>query len=309
MMLRYIVRRILWAIPVLWIVATITFFMARIVPGGPFDAEKNLPPQIMANIKAKYHLDRPLTEQYFLYLGRLAHGDLGVSYKYLNRTVNQIIFQALPVSAELGVMGLLIAIVAGVSLGTIAAVFRGSNIDFAAMFLATAGISLPTFVIGAILIFVVGIWLQLLPVALWESFRHTILPAITLSVSPAAYLARLTRASVLEMIGKDWVRTARSKGLSSTATIFRHVLRNALIPVVTVLGPLIAIIITGSFVVEYLYAIPGMGRFFITAVSNRDYDLILGTSLVFAVIILVANTLVDIAYGLLDPQLRTMLKD
>jgi oligopeptide transport system permease protein len=308
-MLHYIIRRILWAIPVLWVVATITFFLARIVPGGPFDAEKNLPPQIMANINAKYHLDRPLVEQYFFYLGRLSHGDLGVSYKYLNRTVNQIIMQALPVSAELGTMGLLIAIVAGLTLGTTAAVFRGGKLDIASMFLSTVGISLPTFVIGAVLIFVVGVWLRLLPVALWESFWHTILPAITLSVSPAAYLARLTRASVLEMMEKDWVRTARSKGLSARATMFRHVLRNALLPIVTVLGPMIAITLTGSFVVEYLYAIPGMGRFFITAVSNRDYDLILGTSLVFAVIILVANMLVDIAYGLLEPQLRTALKD
>jgi oligopeptide transport system permease protein len=279
------------------------------VPGGPFDAEKNLPPQIIANINAKYHLDRPLIEQYFFYLGRLAHGDLGVSYKYLNRTVNQIIMQALPVSAELGTMGLFIAIVVGITLGMAAAVFRGSNIDLAAMFLSTAGISLPSFVIGAVLIFVVGVWLRLLPVALWESFWHTILPAITLSVSPAAYLARLTRASVLEMMGKDWVATARSKGLSTQTTIFRHVLRNALIPIVTVLGPMVAITMTGSFVVEYLYAIPGMGRFFITAVSNRDYDLILGTSLVFAVIILIANALVDIAYGLLDPHLKPVLKD
>lgn len=309
MIFTYILRRTLWAIPVLWVVATITFFMSHIVPGGPFDAEKNLPPQIMANINAKYHLDKPLLQQYILYLNRLAHGDLGVSYKYVNRTVNQIIGQALPVSMELGTIGLLIAIVTGVTLGTIAAVGRGSKTDFAAMLLSTIGISLPSFVVGAMLIFVVGIWLHLLPVALWESPRHVLLPAITLSVSPAAYLARLTRASVLEMMEKDWVRTARSKGLSNRATIYRHVLKNALIPIVTVLGPMIAITITGSFVVEYIYAIPGMGRFFITAVSNRDYDLILGTSLIFAVIILIANTLVDVIYGVLDPQLGVALKD
>ena len=309
MILSYILRRTLWAIPVLWIVATITFFMSHIVPGGPFDAEKNLPPQIMANINAKYHLDKPLLVQYIFYLNRLAHGDLGVSYKYVNRTVNQIIGQALPVSMELGTTALLIAIVTGVTLGTIAAVVRGSSTDFAAMLLSTIGISLPSFVVGAMLIFVVGIWLRLLPVALWESPWHVLLPAITLSVSPAAYLARLTRAGVLEMMEKDWVRTARSKGLSNQATIYRHVLRNALIPIVTVLGPMIAITITGSFVVEYIYAIPGMGRFFITAVSNRDYDLILGTSLIFAVIIFIANSLVDVVYGVLDPQLKVALKD
>lgn len=308
-MLHFIIRRVLWAIPVLWVVATLTFFIARVVPGGPFDAEKNLPPEIIANINAKYHLDKPVVVQYVMYLNRLAHGDLGVSYKYVNRTVNQIIGQALPVSMELGFMGLLIAIFTGVPLGTIAAVGRGGKTDFVAMFIATIGISVPGFVIGAVLIFVVGIWLRLLPVALWESFWHTLLPAFTLSVNPAAYLARLTRASVLEVMEKDWVRTARSKGLSTRDTIQRHVLRNALIPVITVLGPMVAIIITGSFVVEYIYAIPGMGRFFITAVSNRDYDLIIGTSLVFAVIILIANALVDIVYGMLDPQLRVAVKD
>lgn len=303
-MLQLVLKRIVWAIPVLFIVATISFGLMRIVPGGPFDEEKSLPPEIVANIKAKYHLDKPIPEQYLIYMNRLVRGDLGVSYKYVHRTVNDILADALPVSLQLGILGLALAIAIGVPLGTIAAVNRGGKLDFLAMLVATVGISVPGFVTGALLILVFGLWLKLAPVALWESFRHMILPALTLSLSPAAYLARLTRASVLEVMEKDYVRTARSKGLSSSKTIVKHVLRNALVPVLTVLGPLTAIIITGSFVVEYMYAIPGMGRFFITAVSNRDYDLIMATTLVFAVLLVVANTIVDVFYTVLDPRIQ-----
>lgn len=304
-MFSYVLKRFLVAIPVLWIIATLTFCLVRVVPGGPFDAEKNLPPQIIANIKAKYHLDKPVYEQYFLYMERLAHGDLGVSYKYVNRTVNDILFDAFPVSLQLGIFGLLLAIAMGVPLGTVAAVNRGRLPDAIAMFLTTVGVSLPGFVVGALLILVFGLYLKILPVALWESSRHMILPSLTLALGPAAYISRLTRASVLEVLEKDWVRTARSKGLSARATIVKHVLRNALVPVATVLGPLTAILITGSFVVEYIYAVPGMGRFFITAVSNRDYDLIIGTTLIFAALLIVSNAVVDIVYHLLDPRMQT----
>jgi len=304
-MFSYVLKRFLVALPVLWIIATFTFLLVRVVPGGPFDAEKNLPPQIIANIKAKYHLDKPVHEQYFLYMERLAHGDLGVSYKYVNRTVNDILLDAFPVSLQLGVCGLLLAVAIGVPLGTVAAVNRGRFPDSIAMFLTTVGVSLPGFVVGALLILVFGLYLKILPVALWESSRHMILPSLTLALGPAAYISRLTRASVLEVLEKDWVRTARSKGLSNSATIVKHVLRNALVPVATVLGPLTAILITGSFVVEYIYAVPGMGRFFITAVSNRDYDLIIGTTLIFAVLLIVANAVVDIVYHMLDPRMQT----
>lgn len=304
MMLALVLKRIVWAIPVLFIVATISFGLMRIVPGGPFDEEKSLPPEIIANIKAKYHLDKPIPEQYIIYMSRLVKGDMGVSYKYVNRTVNDILGDAFPVSLQLGLLGLALAIAIGIPLGTIAAVNRGSKLDFLSMLVATIGISIPGFVTGALLILVFGLWLKLAPVALWESFRHMLLPALTLSLSPAAYLARLTRASVLEVMEKDYVRTARSKGLSSSKTIVKHVLRNALVPVLTVLGPLTAIVITGSFVVEYMYAIPGMGRFFITAVSNRDYDLIMATTLVFAVLLVIANTIVDVLYTVLDPRMQ-----
>lgn len=303
-MFAFLLKRILYAIPVLWIVASLTFVLVRIVPGGPFDAERNLPREIVANLEAKYNLDKPVHEQYFLYLGRLARGDLGVSYKYANRTVNDIICDAFPVSVKLGLLGLAIAICVGVPLGALAGVNRGTPIDYISMFVSTAGISLPAFVIGAGLIFIFGIWLRILPVALWETPQHMILPAVTLAFGPAAYLARLTRASVLEVLEKDWVRTARSKGLSKYSTVVRHVLRNAMIPVLTVLGPITAALITGSFVVEYIYAVPGMGRFFITAVSNRDYDLIMATTLVFSVLLLITNTLVDIGYKFLDPRME-----
>lgn len=303
-MFAFLVRRILYAIPVLLIVASLTFVLVRIVPGGPFDAERNLPKEIVAKLEAKYNLNKPVHEQYFLYLGRLAKGDLGVSYKYANRTVNDIIGDAFPVSLQLGLLALVLAICIGVPLGATAGVNRGTAIDYICMFISTSGISLPSFVIGAGLIFVLGISLRILPVALWESPQHMILPAVTLAFGPAAYLARLTRASVLEILEKDWVRTARSKGLSKFATVVKHVLRNAMIPVLTVLGPITAALITGSFVVEYIYAIPGMGRFFITAVSNRDYDLIMATTLIFSVLLLITNTLVDIGYKFLDPRME-----
>jgi oligopeptide transport system permease protein len=291
-------------LPLLWLIATATFLLMRLLPGGPFDAEKNLPPEIMANLKAKYHLDRPLIEQYGYYLQRLAKGDLGMSYKYLDRSVNDILSSAFPVSLVLGTVALILAISVGMPLGVVAATRRGTIVDALCMAVSTIGVSLPGFVMGALLIFVFGIWLKILPVALWESGWHIILPAITLACGPTAYIARLTRASILQVLEMDWVRTARIKGQSYGQTILRHVLRNALIPIVTVLGPLTAIIITGSFVVEYIYAIPGMGRFFVTAVSNRDYDLVVGTTLIFAVLLIVANTVVDIAYHILDPRIQ-----
>jgi len=291
-------------LPLLWLIATATFLLMRLLPGGPFDAEKNLPPEIMANLKAKYHLDRPLLEQYGYYLQRLVKGDLGMSYKYLDRSVNDILSNAFPVSLVLGTVALILAISVGMPLGVVAATRRGTIVDALCMAVSTIGVSLPGFVMGALLIFVFGIWLKILPVALWESGWHIILPAITLACGPTAYIARLTRVSILQVFEMDWVRTARIKGQSYQQTIIKHVLRNALIPIVTVFGPLTAIIITGSFVVEYIYAIPGMGRFFVTAVSNRDYDLVVGTTLIFAVLLIVANTLVDIAYHMLDPRIQ-----
>lgn len=304
MILAFILRRILWAIPVLWVVATLTFFIMHVVPGGPFDREKKLPPEIKANVEAKYHLDQPLRRQYLLYMKRLAQGDLGPSYKYLGRTVNDIIGDTLPVSIQLGLLALGIAILFGLIAGMLSSVTAQTLWDRFSMFLATAGISTPNFVLGALLIYLFSHRYKLFPPALWEGFRHAILPAVTLGLAPAAYIARLSRSSILETNRQDYVRTARSKGLSEGVILFRHILRNAISPVVTILGPLTAALVTGSFVVEFIFSVPGMGKFFITAVTNRDYPLIMGVTLIYAVLIVVANLAVDILYTFIDPRVK-----
>lgn len=302
-MTRLVISRLIWSIPVLFLVATLTFVVMHTVPGGPFDREKKLPPEIKANVEAKYHLNEPLWRQYFLYLKGLAQGDLGPSYKYLGRTVNDIIADTFPVSAQLGVLALLIAMIFGVGLGTVAAV-KGGAIDRLSILLATMGISLPSFVLGAVLVFIFSHSFHLFPPALWEGPRHAILPALALGLGPAAYVARITRSAVLEVTNHDFVRTARAKGCSETTIIYRHLLPNALAPVITILGPLTAGLVTGSLVIEYIFSIPGMGRFYITAVTNRDYPLIMGVTLVYATLIVMANLAVDMINAFLDPRIR-----
>ena len=301
--MRVALSRLLWSVPVLFLVATLTFAIMHAVPGGPFDKEKKLPPEIKANVEAKYHLNEPLWRQYVLYLAGLIEGDLGPSYKYLGRTVNDVIADTLPVSAELGVLALLIATVLGVGSGTLAAV-KGGSADRVNIILATLGISVPSFVLGALLVLLFSNTLHLLPPALWENPRNAILPALTLGLAPAAYIARLTRSAIREVLAQDFIRTARAKGLSEGTIIRRHLLRNALTPVVTILGPLTAGLITGSLVVEYLFSIPGMGKFYITAATNRDYPLIMGVTLVYAVFIILGNLAVDLINSLLDPRIR-----
>ncbi|MFY9269353.1 MAG: ABC transporter permease [Candidatus Manganitrophaceae bacterium] len=303
-MFSFIVRRLLWSIPVLWVVATLTFMIMHIVPGGPFDKEKKLPPEIKANVEAKYHLDQPLSKQYLFYLKGLIRGDLGPSYKYLGRTVNDVIGDTFPVSIQLGLIALLIALLFGLAGGILSSVTTGSVWDRLVLFFTTAGISTPSFVLGTFLIYLLSHRYRLFPPALWEDFRHAILPAVTLGLAPAAYVARLTRSSLLETNRQDYVRTARAKGLSETAILFRHTLKNALTPVVTILGPLTATLVTGSFVVEFIFSVPGMGKFFITAVTNRDYPLIMGVTLVYALLIVIANLVVDLLYTLIDPRVR-----
>ena len=303
-MTRFVLRRVLWAIPVLWVVATLTFILMQVVPGGPFDKDKPLPPEIKANVEAKYHLDKPVGYQYLLYLQALLRGDLGPSYKYVGRDVSDIIKETLPVSLHLGILALGVAIMVGFILGILAVVKPYSWMDRSGMFMATIGISIPNFVIGGVLILFLSHVYKIFPPALWEGWRHTLLPALTLGLGPAAFIARLLRSSILETLHQDFVRTARAKGLSEGVILLKHVLKNSVMPVVTFLGPLTATLVTGSFIVEYLFAIPGMGKFFITAVTNRDYPLIMGVTLVYAVIILLANFLVDIAYAYLDPRVR-----
>ena len=303
-MLLFIFKRFLWGIPVLLTVATLTFAIMHIVPGGPFDKEKKLPPEIKANVEAKYHLDKPVHKQYILYLYGLIKGDLGPSYKYLGRDVRDIIKDTFPVSIQLGVLALFISIIIGIGTGVIAGIKSNTIWDRMTILFATTGISLPNFILGAILILLFSHFYKILPPALWEGWRYMILPSITLGFAPAAYIARLTRSSVIDVMDKDYIRTARAKGLRGRNIVLKHVLKNSIMPVITILGPITAALVTGSFIVEYIFSIPGMGRFFVTAVTNRDYPLIMGVTLIYTVIIVLANVIVDILYTLLDPRVK-----
>lgn len=303
-MAAFLVKRLLSIIATLFVLATITFFLMRVVPGGPFDSDKALPPDIKANVEAKFGLNLPMHVQYLRYLNGLVHLDFGPSFKYMGRTVTEIIGDTLPTSMELGLYSLILAIGLGIPLGILSAYKQNSWVDFSAMFVAVAGISLPSYFVGAILIYVFSLRLNLLPPALWEEWASKILPTITLGTRPAALIARLTRAALLESIRSDYVRTARAKGLSERVVILKHALRNSLIPVVTLIGPLAAYVVTGTFVIEYVYAIPGMGKYFIDGVTNRDYPLIMGVTMVYGFVLVFANLLVDVAYAIIDPRIR-----
>ena len=303
-MLKYFFKRLLQGIPVLFVVATLTFIIMRLVPGGPFDQEKKLPPEILVNIEAKYHLDQPVGVQYLFYLKQLIHGDMGPSYKYIGRDVTDIILDTFPVSITLGLLAMLIVVGVGVPVGVWSAYRQNSIVDQVFMFFATLGISIPSFVLGTILVWVMSNKLQWLPPALWEGPRYMILPAIALGAPFTGYIARLVRSSVLEVLASDYIRTARAKGLTEPVILLKHTLKNSIFPIISVLGPLTAGLVTGSFVIEFIFSIPGMGSFFITAVTNRDYPLIMGVTLVYAVLIVVANIFVDMIYMWLDPRVR-----
>ncbi len=277
----------------------------RLVPGGPFDRDKVLPPEIKANIEAKYHLDRPVHVQFGYYVKNLLQGDLGPSYKYLGRSVTDIIKDSLPVSVELGLYALLLAFSLGIPIGIFAAYKHNTWLDTSAMFLAISGITLPSFLVAALLIYYFAIQLGWFPAGLWDqSWEYKILPAIALGIRPVAIIARLMRASMLDVIKADYVRTARAKGLNEFTVITKHVVKNSLIPVVTISGPLTAGIITGSFIIEHVFAIPGIAKHFILAVGNRDYTLIMGVTLIYAVLLIVANIIVDVLYAVIDPRIK-----
>lgn len=304
MIVKFILSRAFTGLFVVLVVVTITFFLLRMLPGGPFDEEKELPDKIRQNIEAKYNLDQPPLKQYLLYLEGLSKGDFGPSYKYVDRSVNDIIRETLPVSVELGLIGLFLSIALGSIAGIVSAIKPRGLFDFFAVSTATALVSVPSFVIGAVLIYFFSVKFRVFPAALWGSPSHIVLPALTLAAGPAAYLARLIRASMLETSEALYVRTARAKGLSNFMVITKHILRNALIPVVTVMGPITAFLITGSFVVEHIFAIPGIGRFFVLAVSNRDYPLVMGITIIYTIILVLANLTVDILYVYLDPRIK-----
>jgi len=303
-MLRFALSRFLTGAFVVFSVASLTFFLLRVLPGGPFDTEKKLPPEIRRNIEAKYGLSKPIWKQYTDYITGLSRGDFGPSFKYMDRSVNDIIKETLPVSLKLGIAALFVSTTAGILIGALSATRPKSVLDLLNLSLATVLVSVPSFVVGAVVIYVFSLKLGWFPAALWGNLEHMVLPTITLAAAPTAYISRLTRASMLEVSESLFVRTARAKGLGEIRVVLKHILRNALIPVVTVLGPIAAYLVTGSFVVEHIFAIPGMGRFFVFAVSNRDYPLVMGITVVYTVVLVLANLIVDILYALLDPRIK-----
>ena len=304
-MARFLLKRLLHGLVVLWAVVTLTFVLMRITPGGPFDRERRLPPEVMANIAAKYHLDEPLWQQYVRYLHGILRGDLGPSYKYLDRNVSDIVVDTFPVSASLGILALIFALTFSFPVGIGAAYYYDSWTDRWCLLLATLGISLPHFILGALLIWLFSLQLGWFQAGRWENLASVVLPTITLGAAPAAYLSYLLRSTLLETLGEDFIRTARAKGLKEIAVLFKHALNNSLIPTLTVLGPLAAALVTGSFVVEYIFALPGMGRFFITAVTDRDYPLIMGVTIVYTVLLVGANLVVDLLYSFVDPRIKS----
>jgi oligopeptide transport system permease protein len=296
-MFSMLARRALLIVPTLWVIATVTFFLMRLAPGG-------IPPVAREQLMRKYGLDRPLGEQYLRFLSNAVRLDFGVSYHYPGRTVREIIAEAFPVSAELGGWALLLALLFGVPLGVIAALRKNGLADAGAMTLALAGISIPNFVLGPVLVMAFSLGLFLLPPALWQGPASRVLPVITLAVTYLAYIARLTRAGMLEVLRQDYIRTARAKGLSEAVVVIKHAFRLGALPVVSFLGPAAARIVTGSIVVESIFAVPGLGRYLVNAAFNRDYTLVLGGVLFYALLLIVLNLLVDVAYMALDPRIE-----
>ena len=308
-MLRFILYRLLQAIPVLLVVVTVTFFLVRLAPGGPFSAEKAVPPEVLKALEARYHLDQPISAQYLGYLGDLLHGDFGPSFRYPGRSVDEMIFSGLPTTAELGLYALLIALVLGTAAGVIAALRPNTAQDYLPMSAAMIGICLPSFLLGPLLLLVFGVWLEWVPVSGWGNVPgDKILPAHTLASGYTAYVARLSRGGMLEVMSQDYIRTARAKGLPEWVVVVKHGLRGGLIPVIAFAGPAFAGLLSGSFVVETIFQIPGLGRFYVQAAFNRDYTMIMGTTIFFAVLIVAFNLLADIAAVWLNPRLRHLYR-
>jgi oligopeptide transport system permease protein len=300
--LRYLAGRLLGLPPVLLVIVTGSFFVMRIAPGGPFDMERALPAEVRANIEARYHLDEPLVRQYLRYLGDVARGDLGPSFRYPDRTVTELITLGFPVSLTLGGCALGFAVLLGGAAGILAGVHHNRLVDYLTMTVALGGVSIPNFVLGPLLILVFALWLGWLPVAGWGSWRHLVLPSLTLGVFYMAYVARLSRAGMLEVIFQDFVRTARAKGLGEAVVVLRHALPSAVLPVASYLGPAAAGALTGSVVVETIFGIPGIGRYFVTSALNRDYTMVLGTVIFYSSLLVLFNLVVDLLYAWLDPR-------
>jgi oligopeptide transport system permease protein len=312
-MLSYAIRRLFGAIPTLFIIITLTFFMMRLAPGGPFDSERRLPPDVAKNIAAAYDLDKPVYQQFFIYVGRLVHGDFGPSYKIRDFTVTQLIANGFPVSLKLGLLAMTLAVLVGATLGVIAALRQNRPPDYSVMTVAMIGITVPSFVTAPLLQLIFGIYgvhifgLDLsLPVGGWSggAAANLVLPVIVLALGPIAVIARLTRGSMVEVLRSNFIRTARAKGLSNFRIVVHHALRAGLLPLVSYLGPAIADIVSGSLVVEQIFGLPGIGRYFVQAALNRDYTLVMGVTIFYAAMIIGLNLLADLLYGVLDPRVR-----
>jgi oligopeptide transport system permease protein len=306
----YIIRRLLWAIPVLYFVATITFLLMHLVPGGPWDADRKLPPQVIENLNRRYNLDKPLIEQYGIYMRNLVRGDLGLSFQG-ERPVVARLREGLPMTATLGLAAFTLGTTVGIFLGTVAALKQNGPLDYLSVVLSTLGASMPSFVMASFLIVFFAVNLGWFPIIGWREPhqiftdpRVAVMPVVALGFREMAILTRITRASVLEVIRQDYIRTARSKGLKERVVVLRHLIKNALIPILTLLGPLLVGLLVGSFIIETIFAIPGIGREFVTAVLQRDYGMIMGTTLFYCVMITIANLVVDVLYGVVDPRIR-----
>lgn len=303
-MLKLILKRIFGAIPTLFVIISISFFMIRMAPGGPFDQERQLPPEIIANLNKAYHLDEPLYMQFGRYLWGIIHGDFGPSFQYKDYTVSELIYQGFPVSLKIGGIAIVLAALIGIFLGTIAALRQNTRTDYVIMGFSMTGITIPSFVMAPLLSLIIGVYLRLLPVGGWGGVEHMVLPIIALTLPQIAYISRLTRGSMIEILRSNYIRTAKAKGLSENVILFRHALRGALLPVVSYLGPATAGIITGSVVIEKIFGIPGIGRFFVLGALNRDYTLVMGVVVFYGMLIMLCNLIVDILYGVLDPKVR-----
>ncbi len=303
-MLKYIIKRTGMALLTIWIVATLTFFVMNLVPGGPFLSEKAISPEATAALEAKYGLDKPLIEQYFTYMKDALHGDFGDSLKQRGRTVAEIITSKFPVSAKLGGLAVLVSLLIGVPLGCVSAFNRGKWLDKLIIVIATCGIAVPSFVVCTILMYVFGMELGWFPTFGLNTPLHYVMPVMALAFYPTAYITRLMRSSMLDVLGQDYMRTAKAKGLSQFVSLFKHALRNAILPVVTYVGPMMAYTISGSFIVEKIFTIPGLGGEFIGSITARDYTIIMGTTIFLATLMVIVNLLVDILYTIIDPRIK-----
>jgi oligopeptide transport system permease protein len=300
----YVIRRLIWLLPVLFFVAAITFVLMHQVPGGPWDQDRPLPPQVQAARNRQYHLDKPVIQQFGYFLRDMMHGDLGVSFAEQGHSVGAILKRGLKNTASLGVLSFATATIIGVTLGTLAAFNQNGPLDYISVFFGTIGASFPSFIIAVLLMSVFAVKLHWFNIVGWGSWKNSVLPVISLAFLPASYISRVTRASVLEVIRQDYVRTARAKGLASFTVDRRHVIRNALIPILTIMGPIFAALVSGSFIIEFVFSIPGIGREFVQSVLSRDYGVIMGTTLFYALVIVLANLVVDVLYAAVDPRIR-----